>query len=82
MFRCIVINVFRTKCVTGEGSFLSDSICSVTAGVLTKLGVCNAISVKSGVEVFFCTSALPHIYDVILGILSLSDSFVYSVRAT
>ena len=73
---------FVQNVLGGEGSFLSDSICSVTAGVLTKLGVCNAICVKSGVEVFFCTSTLPNIYDVILGILSLSDSFVYSVRAT
>ena len=45
----------------GEGSFLSDSICLVTAGGLTKLGMCNVISVKSGVGVFFSTSALPHI---------------------
>ena len=73
---------FVQNVLRGEGNFLSDSICSVTAGVLTKLGICNAISVRGGVEVFFCTSALPNIYDVILGILSLSDSFVYSVRAT
>ena len=66
----------------GEGIFLSDSICSITAGVLTKLGVCNAISVKSGVGVFFFTSVLSNIYGVILDILFLSDSFVYSLRAT
>ena len=77
-YKCISYKM----CYGGEGSFLSDSICSVTAVVLTKFGICNAISVKSGVEVFFCTSALPNIYGVILGILSLSDSFVYSVRAT
>ena len=72
---------FLQNVLRGWDSFLSDSICSFTAGVLTKLEICNAISVKSGVEVFFCTSALPNIYDVILGILSLSHSFVYSVRA-
>ena len=48
---------------------MSDSICSITAGILTKLGVCNAISVKSGVGVFVFTSVLPNIYGVILSIL-------------
>ena len=57
MFRCIVINEFCEKCVMGEGSFLSDSICLVTAGGLTKLGICN----EEWRGVFFCTSALPDI---------------------
>ena len=72
---------FVQNVLRGEGIFLSDSICSITADVLTKLGVCNAISVKSGVGVFFFTSVLPNIYGVILGIPFLSDSFVYSLRA-
>ena len=58
----------------GEGISLSDSICSITAGVLTKLEVCNATDK--------CEADLPNIYGVILGILFLSDSLVYSLRAT